>query len=315
VSAAWKQRLFRTRPEDALPITVEHQRVYIVPTKRGFAFLFALLLMLIASINYSLSLGYALCFLLCGLFAATLLHTYSNLAGIRIHAIDSTDCFAGEKARFTVRLSEQGNRPRQGITIRTRAGESTGKFVIGNNTQTIALDISTKARGQIMLGRITIQSDWPLGLWTCWCYLHVPASCLIYPQPEADAPPLPGTTADNPGARPTNNTQGDIGGLRKYQRGDALSLIAWKSAARGLGLQVKMFESSNEHGKTILNLQQTGLVDLEAQLSRLCAWVLQAESQQCEYELSLAGSDTATNSETAQMTRTLQALAMHGQLT
>lgn len=310
---AWKQRLFRTRPEDTLPITIEHQRVYIVPARRGFAFLFALLLMLIASVNYALSLGYALCFLLCGLFAATLLHTYSNLAGIRIHTIGTTDCFAGEKARFTIGLSNRGKELRQGINIRTRAGDSTGNFVIDNSTQTIALDINTSTRGQIKLGRITIQSDWPLGLWTCWCYLHVPASCLVYPQPEADAPPLPGFTAENPGARANANTQGDIGGLRNYQRGDPLGLIAWKSAARGLGLHVKMFESSSEHGKTILNLQQTGLVELEAQLSRLCAWVLRAESLQCEYELSLAGTDTGTSSDTVQMTRTLQALAMHGQ--
>ena len=47
------QRVFRTRPEDTLPHVVTHQRVYIVPTKRGLAFLLALLLMLIASVNYA----------------------------------------------------------------------------------------------------------------------------------------------------------------------------------------------------------------------------------------------------------------------
>jgi len=69
--ALW-QRAFRARAEDYLPHKVSHQRIYIVPSKRGAAFVLTLLLMLIASINYSLSLGYALSFVLTGLFAATL---------------------------------------------------------------------------------------------------------------------------------------------------------------------------------------------------------------------------------------------------
>ena len=56
LSHIW-QRLFRTRALDLLPHKVEHQRIYILPTRRGWAFLAALLLMLIASINYALSLS------------------------------------------------------------------------------------------------------------------------------------------------------------------------------------------------------------------------------------------------------------------
>ena len=69
------QRFFRARPEDVLPLKIEHQRIYIVPSKRGLAFLTALAVCLIASINYQLNLGYALSFLLSGLFFASSLHT------------------------------------------------------------------------------------------------------------------------------------------------------------------------------------------------------------------------------------------------
>ena len=100
-----RQRIFRSRAEDTLPHVVTHQRVYIVPTKRGFAFLLALLLMLIASVNYALSLGYALCFILTGLFAASLLHTYRNLAGIKVKHIKSFDAFTGRDAFFSISLA------------------------------------------------------------------------------------------------------------------------------------------------------------------------------------------------------------------
>jgi len=63
-----KQRLFRTKPHDSLPLTLQHERIYILPSARGMAFIGVIAIMLLASINYGLNLGYALCFILIGLF-------------------------------------------------------------------------------------------------------------------------------------------------------------------------------------------------------------------------------------------------------
>jgi len=64
-----KQRLFRTKPQDSLPLTLKHERIYILPSARGMAFIGVIAIMLLASINYGLNLGYALCFILIGLFS------------------------------------------------------------------------------------------------------------------------------------------------------------------------------------------------------------------------------------------------------
>ena len=111
------QRIFRTRPEDSLPHVVSHQRIYIVPTRRGWAFLAGLLLMLIASVNYALSLGYALCFLLTGLFAATLLHTYRNISGLKVTGVNLDNAFAGEDINVSVLLANQRIQARHGIRV------------------------------------------------------------------------------------------------------------------------------------------------------------------------------------------------------
>ena len=306
------QRVFRMRPEDSLPHTVAHQRIYIVPTKRGWVFLFTLLLMLIAAVNYALSLGYALCFLLTGLFAATLLHTYRNLAGLSVQNIDSTDTFAGNPLIFKITLGNIRTQARHGIRIANDDGVYTLVRVDGENTTDATLSIKTENRGPKRLGRLTLQSDWPLGLWTSWSYLHVPAHGLVFPSPESDPPPLPLVSDESEGDRTLPGQQGDVSGLRDYVPGDAIGTIAWKSVARGLGLQVRTFDSDSGPSQALLSLQHTGKQAVEEQLSRLCAWVLKAESTQTDYALHLPDQQLDSDCGNQQRLLALKALAMHG---
>lgn len=306
------QRVFRTRADDTLPHTVAHQRIYIVPTKRGAAFLLALLLMLIASVNYALSLGYALCFLLTGLFAATLLHTYRNLAGLKVEQVNSSDVFAGEPLLFTISLANDRGETRHGINLRTRDGHAVKTRLNALDTEHAQLWVSTHARGIRQLGRLTLQSDWPLGLWTSWSYLHAPAQGVVFPQPENDAPPLPSHSESSTGDQRKAGMQGDVSGLREYIPGDSIGAIAWKSAAKGTGLQVRTFDAQSAPAQAVLSLHHTGKHQLEEQLARLCAWVLQAEKTQTDYALELPGNPVETGSGQAHRQAVLTAIAMHG---
>jgi len=274
-NTSFKQRLFRSRPEDALPLDIQHQRIYILPTRRGLAFLFSLLIMLVASMNYALSLGYALCFLLTGLFAASLLHTYRNVAGITCEKITSDNVFAGESLRFTITIKNKTKLARTGVTLKCTDASDVIDVKPGQNAQALLVK-PTKNRGIYKLGRITITSSYPLGLWRTWCYLHSSADAIVYPTPEASPPPLPSQVIDSQGENVLKASQGDISGLREYNPGDSISSIAWKAAARGQGLFVKTFEDESAGGETHLNLALTGLQDTEQRLSRLCAWVLAA---------------------------------------
>ena len=83
----YRQRLFRHAPADRDPVTLRHRRIYILPTKRGIAFLATLAMALLTSLNYSLSLGFGTTFLLAGLVAASLIHTFRNLAGIELRPL------------------------------------------------------------------------------------------------------------------------------------------------------------------------------------------------------------------------------------
>ena len=80
----WRARAFGHAPEQASEVTLRHSRIYILPTRRG-----------LAVIGHARDHGRHLAqlragarlrraFLLCGLVAAALLHTFRNLAGIEV---------------------------------------------------------------------------------------------------------------------------------------------------------------------------------------------------------------------------------------
>ncbi len=311
LSKKFKQRLFRTRPEDALPLTIHHKRIYILPSKRGWVFLASLLLMLVSSINYALSLGYALSFLLTGLFAATLLETYKNLAGVTIESVNGKNVFAGEQAEFTIGLSSGTDIKRHDIEIMTTDASNICTISPDSHTH-CSLTIRTKKRGEIKLGRLTLKSRYPLGLWYTWCYLHSPTAIIAYPTPEANPPPLPLLSTDSDGDKAKQDRSGDVAGLREYQPGDTPSHIAWKSLARGQGLQVKTFENEQQGGEVMLTQHATKHHELEAQLSRLSAWVIAAERNQSQYALTLNDNQLPLDSGTAHKNLALESLALHG---
>ena len=107
-------------------------------------------------------------------------------------------------------------------------------------------------------------------------------------------------------------SQGDVAGLRSYVPGDSMGSIAWKTVARGQGLQVRMLESDEAPSQTVLSLSMTGRGQLEEQLSRLCAWILLAEQTHQDYALRLPGEQLDTGQGRDQRARALRALAVHG---
>ena len=310
-STLW-QRVFRTRAEDVLPHDITHERIYIVPSKRGCAFLFTVLVMLIASVNYALSLGYALSFLLTGLFAASLLHTYKNIAGLTVQDIELQDAFAGTSGQIDLSLNNTQQRARHGIRI--SSAQTTTPLIHPEASTSKSITINTPAlnRGIYKPGRLTLQSDWPLGLWTCWTYLHVDHKAFVYPTAESDPPPLPTLGGPEAKDRLKPATTGDVNGLREYQPGDSMGSIAWKSSARTNGLLSRTFESESASTNTILSLEHTGLAEQEAQLSRLCAWVLLAETQQTDYAVQLKTLSIPQGRGRQHRARALEALSIYG---
>jgi len=104
-----RQRFFRRAPTDREPVVLRHSRIYILPTRRGLAIIATLTVMLLTSLNYALSLGFVATFLVAGLVAAALLHTFRNLAGIEVKPL-ATD-LERHRVSMLVRLAAGASYP------------------------------------------------------------------------------------------------------------------------------------------------------------------------------------------------------------
>jgi uncharacterized protein (DUF58 family) len=307
--ARLRQRAFRFAPADRASVVLRHSRIYILPTRRGYAVIATLVMMLLTSLNYALSLGLGVTFLLGGLVSAALLHTFRNLAGIEIKPLAASDAFVGGHVVFSVSVSS-GAIDRRSITIAT-GGASTQAAIAAASAQTVTLAVPAAARGRVPLGRVTLSSQHPLGLWRGWAYVHFPLSGIAYPAPEAHAPPLPpGAQGVDPRAMGRGD-DADLAGLREYQRGDPLQRVAWKAVARGAGWFSKSFEGTGGGGPIALDWSRLpASLDAEARLSRLSAWILAAERTTRPFALSLPGTSLPTGSGREHRRAALTALAL-----
>jgi uncharacterized protein (DUF58 family) len=286
----FRRRFFHVDPTDLEPVVLRHRRIYILPTRRGAAFIATILIMLLMSLNDALSLGFMVTFLLAGLVAASLLHAFRNLAGLEIRPLSAGETFAGSELPFTLVLAGAGT-PRTAVMLATRDGVAVGADVVpGDGAVTVTVGLPAPRRGRYPLGRITLSSDYPLGLWHAWAYVHFPLAGIAFPSPERDAPPLPaGATSDDAGATARGDTA-DLAGLRGYQTGDPMQRIAWKAVARGAGWHTKLFEGASGSGTLDLSWHALpAALDTETRLARLAAWVLAAERVARPFALSVPG--------------------------
>jgi len=328
-SSQLKQRFFRHKAEDSLPLAFTHERIYILPTRRGWLFLLSLLVMLVTSMNYALGLGYALSFLLCGLFSSALLATYRNLAGTRFEDAHASSATVGEEVVFSLTVKNSSKQTRRMLRIKNSTGqEALAVAIAGGQSIDTALKVPAVKRGWMDCGRLTFTSDYPLGLWYSWGYAHVPCHVLVYPAAEVDAPPLPqgkqsAVDLSDPAGRELASSSGDPSAIREYRPGDNIGAIDWKASARGQGLHTREFSEQEEPDNIRLTWDQTSdLTDPESRLSRLTAWVYVCAENGHDWSLELPGdtkqqnntpnkADYSTSSQ-SELQQSLEQLAMYG---
>ena len=298
------------------------QRVHIRPSRAGLAFAALLLALWIAAVNYRLGLGYALTYFAAACAIADMLFASRNLAGLSLAAAPGPAVFAGGHALFTLRLINRSTRSRHAIRLATPASTAApGLADIAVHGETaVSVALAAPQRGWLHAPPVRLSSSFPLGLFHAWCHWLPEARVLVYPQLEAAAPPLPvpaGTARQ--AAQPAPEGALELAGVRAYQPGDPLQRLAWRHIARhdGEHLFSKQFQAAADApagappGQLMLDHADLHALAPEARLSRLTAWVLEAERRGVPYELRLASLRIAPGLGASQRDACLRALALH----
>jgi uncharacterized protein (DUF58 family) len=294
------------------PIVLHRRRIYILPTRYGGLFTLLLLLMLIGSINYNNSLGFALTFLMGSVALVSMLHTHRNLAGLQIRCASTQSIFCGQSAVFPIIISNRNALDKISLKLEARDSDPVDINIPAASTVTANISIRSRHRGRLAHGRAKISTEYPLGLFHAWSWIHPDCDCTVYPAPEKDAPPPDFEHQGQGEGQSRQRGQDDFSGLRPYQPGDSIRSIAWKQSARGTGVYTKQFSSSG--GKTLwLDWDIAETRSLEHRLSRLCQWVLHCESSGLEYGLRMPGHVLAPGKGHKHRHLCLSALALYGQ--
>ena len=299
-----------TPPERGVVVLV-HRRVYILPTQLGWLFVMTLAILLIGSINYALSLGFALTFLLAGMGLAGMVHTARNLARMAISVGRSEPVFMGEAAQFRVYLDARSAFDRPAILA--RHVQSRSQMVVdvpAGGLAEVVLAVPAERRGWLPLGRVMLETRFPLGIFRSWSYVEPDARCLVYPRPERSALPQPAAESARGALRSPTPGNDDYSGLRAYQLSDSPRHVAWKAVARNEDMLTKQF-TGEAAAELWLDWARLAQFNVEQRLSRLAGWVLEAERAGVQYGLRIPGVEIPAGRGEAHRAACLQALALY----
>jgi uncharacterized protein (DUF58 family) len=294
---------------DALPLQLRARRIYILPTAAGWTFGLLVLVIFVAGMNYGNGLALLFAFWLAGFALVAMVQTQRSLAGTVISAAGSEPAFSGEFAHWRLDLA-----------ARTAIGDLRVDFGRGPSPQTaqpetaaqgsLRLRMPTERRGRARLPVLRLTSSAPFGLFRTWTWLDLPATVLVYPRP-AGALPVPEAPGHDTGSAQVEHGQDELAWLRDFREGDSPRQIAWKAYARGAPLLVREYRGAAARRREF-DFDALAGQDVEARLSQLTQWILDAAARGESWLLRLPGSEPLEGSGNEHRDLCLTRLALYG---
>ena len=297
----------RRQGPDRGAVTLRRGRIYILPTGLGAAFGLMLFAMLLGSLNYANNMGLALTFLLAALGVAAMHACHRNLESLVARAAGAEPPYAGNDAVFRIAVSNPGRVPRCDLEAIAKGAAHAPLSVAAGGESVFSLRVPTRRRGSVVLDRVEIATRFPYGLFRAWAVLHPAMPCLVYPRPAPDSP-MPPQAPGLAGGGTRRRGEDDFAGLKDYHAGDPPRHIAWKAFARSDELLVKEF-SGDAEALPVFDLDDVPGTDLEARLSVLARWIVDAHGRGMTFGLRLPGEEIPPEPGDAQRRRCLSAIA------
>ena len=294
-------------------IVLGQRQIFILPSAGGILYGLVLTVMYLGAVNYSLGLGHALVFLLAALGLTGMVHSFRNLAGLRLESVRGDPVHVGETARFKLRLDNDRREPRPALTLAFKGEDPVTVDLAAGDAQLAAVPCRTTRRGWLVPPRLTLFTRFPLGIFRAWSYPRLDFRILVYP--AAIERPFPDPhSGDRPGTHGNDAGDDDFAGFRPRQPGDPLRHVAWKNYARDpldRPLQIKRFSGASAPDR-VFDWQDLGSLPSEKRLSILTGWVLRASAADLGYTLRLPDRAIGPGSGVAHLHLCLKALALHG---
>ena len=287
-------------------LALSYRNIYILPSKRGLAFVALIILLLTIAAIYNNNLVYLLSFLLASIFFITILHTVKSMAGLNLKLGNSPAIFLGDSTKTVLWINNSTAIIRYSLQINAE------EYDIPAQDKTAAI-LSNKPnkRGWYVSPAPIVSSRYPFGLFRAWVKLKFNIKTLVYPQPSTENSPFPeNMSTDNQQGFAQQQGQDDFYGIQKYQAGDSIRHIHWRALAKGQGLSVKQYSSENHSAEIMIDYELTKATTQEQRLSQMCRWVIEAHRAGINYGFKLGALNLKPQLGDAHYQQCLKALAL-----
>lgn len=316
VMSGFRERLrdwtYRRQGPDQAPLRLHRKRIYILPTRAGWALAVVIIAVLLAAMNYTANMAYALAFLLAGTGLISMHRTHANLLGLVLRPGRPGRGFRGDRSRLELRLEEDAGARRRDILLTGKEGrELDVTDVPAHERGTLETPVTSRQRGPYQLRRFGLATRWPFGLFRAWCWVDLPLEGTAWPRPESERREPP-PDADHPAPGQTTAAgMEDFAGIRDYRPGDPIRQVLWRRYSARDELVVKKFQGMQGSAPVWFDYREAGPGDLESRLERLCRWLLDAEAAEQSWGLRLPDRELGPGRGPAHCHAALDALARY----
>ncbi|PKI17908.1 DUF58 domain-containing protein [Colwellia sp. 12G3] len=282
-----------------IPNSKEHQlnsrNIMIYPTRFGLSYLGFVVLVFLLGTNYQNNIILLFSYLLASLFISVMLHSFYNFSQLRFYSMAKQQGYAGEALYFPIKIfAEKTHYDINAHFTDSNLNSHVEKIPLClQGGEEIKLSYKSAKRGKHTLGRVTVFSEYSLGLFKSKTVLGFGHYAIIYPKPKSlvvgqyqfSAQP------DEPSIESYQTTHSvgtdDFSELRSFVRGESRARTAWKQLAKGQGHYSKHYQASQGQLQW-LKLKDMPSNDVETQLSYLSFLISELTATNQAFGLSLS---------------------------
>ena len=283
---SWLQQKTRNWQNRRLPpvkqVRLTQRQVFIFFSKEGGLYAFMMLAIFIAGVNYANNLVLGLCFFLGSVLVVALHHTFNNLSGLLLEAVDASDSEAGTYTNYRIRITPKGRQV--ACQIKLEWDDQIRIVPVLDRATLITIQLKTPTRGRFLPPRLSVSTVYPLGILRAWTYVRFSEPAWVSPYPiEGILNGQRTLNSDDDEAALRVAGQDEFEDLRTFIEGESLAHVSWGHLARGQGVLTKRF--SDACGREQLLDYDAMHGGHELRLSQLAYWVKRLTEEQVSFEL------------------------------
>lgn len=318
-ASSWPKTSFH--PFELTKNSRNDRRIYIIPTRFGYLYLFGIAVTLAVGGGYGNNLVHLIGFFMLSFVIVAMVETHNNLRDLKIDDVHFDPAPENGEMHASIYVHNAGRtrkwRLRASVDLTSGATDtrSTSVFedsrdIFPSSTSILSLRVPTKTRGVFACRRVRLASSHPLGLFYAWTWNKIESEAVVYPKPEGQARIERLISFQQSEGRTASAQAGeDFRGHRAYQPGDSHRRIDWKAHARGRPMLTKEFTGGGGEACLLSWYDISG--DETKKLRQLAAWIQHCQKTRRSYALDLPGLRTSFDTSLTHHIKCLRMLATY----